>query len=90
MSSEDGESDGSQERAAEKGASRDLLSPRQVECLELAARGLTSAEIAHDLGISARTVDQYFGEACERLRVRNRTQAVARAIALELIAQPPP
>jgi DNA-binding CsgD family transcriptional regulator len=88
---EDDESEGSQgERAAEQGAPRDLLSPRQIECLQLAARGLTSAQIAHDLGISARTVDQYFGEACERLRVRNRTQAVARAIALELIAQPPP
>lgn len=67
-----------------------MLSPRQIECLQLAARGLTSAEIAHDLGISARTVDQYFGEACDRLRVRNRTQAVARAIALDLISQPPP
>jgi DNA-binding CsgD family transcriptional regulator len=66
------------------------LSPRQVDCLRLAARGQTSVEIAETLGISPRTVDQYIGQACERLKVRNRTQAVAKAIALGLIAKDPP
>jgi DNA-binding CsgD family transcriptional regulator len=37
------------------------------------------------LGISRRTVDEYFAEACERLGVRNRTQAVAKAMQLGLI-----
>lgn len=66
------------------------LSPRQVECLRLAAAGRTSVEIAAALGLSSRTVDQYFGEACERLKVRNRVQAVAKAVELGLFADPPP
>lgn len=66
------------------------LSPRQVECLRLAAAGKTSSEIAAALGISARTVDQYVGEACERLNVRNRVQAVAKALSLGLLSDAPP
>lgn len=61
------------------------LSARQVACLELAAEGLTSAEIANVIGISVRTVDQYIGDACNRLSVRNRVHAVAKAIRLGLI-----
>ena len=66
------------------------LSPRQIECLRLAAAGQTSLEIAATLGLSSRTVDQYVGEACERLKVRNRVQAVAKAVALGLFSDSPP
>ena len=66
------------------------LSPRQIECLRLAAAGKTSSEIAVALGISSRTVDQYVGEACERLKVRNRVQAVAKALTLGLLLDAPP
>lgn len=66
------------------------LSPRQLECLRLAAAGKTSSEIAAALGISSRTVDQYVGEACERLNVRNRIQAVAKALTLGLLPDAPP
>lgn len=66
------------------------LSPRQIECLRLAAAGQTSLEIAAALGLSSRTVDQYVGEACERLKVRNRVQAVAKAVELGLFSPPPP
>jgi DNA-binding CsgD family transcriptional regulator len=34
------------------------LSPRQLDCLSLAAKGNTSAEVARTLGISPRTVVQ--------------------------------
>lgn len=70
--------------------SRTPLSPRQIDCLCLAALGSTSPEIAEILGISSRTVDQYIAEACERLNVRNRVQAVAKAVALGLILATPP
>jgi len=66
------------------------LSPRQIECLRLAAAGHTSSEIAARLGLSFRTVDQYVSEACARLKVRNRTQAVAKAVKLGLLSDPPP
>lgn len=56
-----------------------------MECLRLAANGNSSPEIALLLGISRRTVDQRIAEACDRLQVRNRTQAVAEAVRLGLI-----
>lgn len=60
------------------------LSPRQLRCLQLAASGLSSPEIGARLGISPRTVNQHISEACERLGVRTRIQAVARAVHLRL------
>src|SRR5467141_3761612 len=48
-----------------------LPSPRQLACLRLAAQGKTSIGIAHALGISHRTVDEYIADACRRLGVRN-------------------
>lgn len=64
------------------------LTARQLECLEMVARGETSAEISHALGISRRTIDHYVANTCARLGVRNRTQAVAKAIIEGLIEHP--
>lgn len=61
------------------------LSPRQVECLRRIAAGETSNEIATALGLSTRTIDHYISNACSRLGVRSRSQAVARAIGLGVI-----
>ena len=66
------------------------LTTRQIECLRRIADGETSAEIAASLGLSKRTVDHYVQFACAKLGVRNRTQAVAKAIQLELITPKPP
>jgi DNA-binding CsgD family transcriptional regulator len=49
------------------------------------AEGKTTAEIAAELGISGRTVEQYVADACIRLEVRNRVQAVVKSIRLGLI-----
>ncbi|MFT4956165.1 MAG: LuxR family transcriptional regulator of spore coat protein [Brevundimonas sp.] len=54
------------------------LSARQMECVQLAATGLTSSEIAMRLGLSPRTVDEHLTGACRTLGVRTRIQAVAR------------
>ena len=64
------------------------LSPRQVECLRWVSEGETSPEIGRRLGLSPRTVEQYIGEACQRLQARSRAHAVARAIALGLVRNP--
>jgi LuxR family quorum sensing-dependent transcriptional regulator len=61
------------------------LTPRQLECLTRIAAGQTSAEIGAALGLSTRTVDHYVTHACARLGVRNRAQAVAKAIRTRLI-----
>lgn len=57
------------------------LSPRQRDCIVLAARGLASAAIGERLGISGRTVDEHLMRACQTLGVRTRVQAVARLAA---------
>lgn len=53
------------------------LSDRQLQCLRLASSGLTSNEIAAQIGVSARTVDEHLALACRALGVRTRIQAVA-------------
>jgi LuxR family quorum-sensing system transcriptional regulator CciR len=71
--------------AESKDPPRVTLSPRQLDCLRLAAQGKNSPEIAKLLGMSRRTVDQRIAEACDRLEVRNRVEAVAKAVRMGLI-----
>jgi DNA-binding CsgD family transcriptional regulator len=56
-----------------------LLSPRQLECLKWVRAGKSSSDIGDILGLSARTVDEHLGEACRKLGVKTRIQAVAEA-----------
>lgn len=56
------------------------LSPRQVDCIKLVARGMTSWEIASVLGISDQTVSEYLTDARRRLAVGNRAQLVLKAL----------
>jgi DNA-binding CsgD family transcriptional regulator len=62
-----------------------ILTPRQIDCLRLLSQGFSSMMIAEDLQISKHTVNKYFLSICRRLNVRNRTQALALAIRLDLI-----
>jgi DNA-binding NarL/FixJ family response regulator len=61
------------------------LTPREMEVLSLAARGLTSPEIAAELVVSPSTVKTHFANSREKLGVPNRTAAVALGIKLGLI-----
>ena len=61
------------------------LSDRESQVLRLAARGMKTVDMAEQLFISTRTVDSHVENACQKLGVRNRTAAVAKAIELELI-----
>jgi DNA-binding CsgD family transcriptional regulator len=61
------------------------LTPRQVECLVRIEAGKTSAQIAADFGISKRTVDEHVRDACRKLGVKRRPEAVAKSIRLGLI-----
>ena len=56
------------------------LSPRQCECLVLAAHGLTTEDIAMKLGISIRTAQFHFDGIRSKLGAANRQEAVAIAI----------
>ena len=79
----------SRERADETGDPLSPLTHRQLECLRWAQAGKSSNDIGVILGISHRTVDSHIKEACARLEVRTRVQAISRAIELGLLAPRP-
>jgi DNA-binding CsgD family transcriptional regulator len=54
----------------------EVLSSRQAQCLILASKGLTSKEIAREIGISPSTVDSHIRAGTARLGVRGRRAAV--------------
>jgi DNA-binding CsgD family transcriptional regulator len=61
------------------------LSARERQCLQLAANGMTGAEIGFKLGIAERTVTFHFGNIVSKLGVLNRHEAIAKSIAQGLI-----
>jgi two-component system response regulator DesR len=67
-------------------AERPLLSPREIEVLELVATGATNREIAGRLHLSAHTVKDHTSAVYKKLQARNRAEAVQRAQRLGLIA----
>ncbi|HYZ19394.1 MAG TPA: response regulator transcription factor [Gaiellaceae bacterium] len=62
------------------------LTQRETEVLALLADGLSHEQIGKELSISAETVRTHVRKACERLNARTRTQAVATALRLGLLA----
>lgn len=54
----------------------DALTKRQIEILELAADGLTNAEMAEKLFLAEGTIRTHLHEIFSRLYVTTRTQAV--------------
>ncbi|MCG7209493.1 helix-turn-helix transcriptional regulator [Streptomyces arenae] len=61
-------------------ARRDGLLVREIEVLRMLSEGMNTVEIADKMSYSERTIKGIIHEAVKRLRVRNRTQAVAYAI----------
>ncbi|WP_117194331.1 helix-turn-helix transcriptional regulator [Rhizobium terrae] len=57
----------------------------EVECLRLAAQGMTSEEIAATSRFRKETVDSYLKSAAKKLGARNRAHAIAEAIRKKLI-----
>ncbi|MFC1997853.1 LuxR C-terminal-related transcriptional regulator [Chloroflexota bacterium] len=56
------------------------LSPREMEVLGLAAKGLTNKEIAYRLGISDRMVQFHMDSIFNKTCTNSRTEAVALAV----------
>ena len=56
-----------------------LLTPRELEILAFVSAGKTNKEIAQELWLSPHTVRSHLENAFEKLEVRTRTAAVARA-----------
>jgi DNA-binding CsgD family transcriptional regulator len=62
-----------------------VLTPREVQVLQLAARALSAAAIAEEMQISPATVKRHFEDAYARLGVSDRAAAVAVAMRQGLI-----
>ncbi len=62
------------------------LSPRERQCLGMAARGMTSADIGMKLGITERTANFHFANLISKLGVLNRQEAIARAVSTGIIS----
>jgi DNA-binding NarL/FixJ family response regulator len=63
-------------------APTESLTPRELEVLQLMARGLTNRQIARRLEISEHTVKFHAGAVLGKMNARSRAEAVARAIGL--------
>ncbi|MCL6706099.1 autoinducer binding domain-containing protein [Pseudomonas sp. R2.Fl] len=63
----------------------EMLTEREIDCLNWTAAGKTSVEIAEILGLSEHTINHYLNRATKKLDTVNRTQAVAKALRIGLI-----
>ena len=61
------------------------LTPRELEVLELLARGVDNAEIARVLFLSQHTVKNHVSSILVKLQVENRIQAAVRAVRAGLV-----
>lgn len=61
------------------------LTAREVECIRLAARGLTIGETAREIQVAERTVEFHLGNAMRKLGAVNKLRAVVVALQLNLI-----
>jgi len=61
------------------------LSARERQCLQLAAHGMTGAEIGFKLGITERGVTFHFANIVTKLGVLNRHEAIAKGIAQGIV-----
>ena len=66
--------------AGRKPAARDgSLTDRERDVLAMIAEGSSNAQIAHALGLSLKTVQNYVSRVLDKLQVTDRTQAAIRA-----------
>ena len=59
---------------------RRSLTPRELECLQMVAKGLSNGETAHVLGLSKATIRTHLEHIYQKLDVSNRVEAVTEGI----------
>ena len=68
-----------------RGAAADALTAREIDVLQLAARGSSNSEIAKELFVSATTVKAHLAHIYRKLGVNDRTAAVTTALERQII-----
>jgi two-component system NarL family response regulator len=63
------------------------LTKRQLEVLEMVAKGTTYKEVGESLGLSERTVKYHMGRILELLHMENRAQVIAYASRIGLVEE---
>jgi DNA-binding NarL/FixJ family response regulator len=69
-------------------APRDLLSPRELDVLQLVALALSNGQIAHRLSITEATVKRHLSNVYPKLGAVSRLDAINKAVAAGLIRRP--
>ncbi|MEN3274018.1 MAG: hypothetical protein V7636_2779, partial [Actinomycetota bacterium] len=67
-------------------ATRDSLTPREVEILRLIAAGMITREIAGEIGVTIKTVENHKQRIFRKLDVQNQAHAVSIAIRRGMLA----
>lgn len=62
------------------------LTARELQVMEMLARGMTNREIAHDLQISIKTVDTHRGHVLKKLGLRNNSELTRFAVKHRYVA----
>jgi DNA-binding NarL/FixJ family response regulator len=68
--------------------SDDVLTPRELEVLQLVAQGATNPEVGATLHLSRHTVNFHVKNILQKLHLKNRAQAVAYAVRTGLVSAP--
>lgn len=78
----------SRESVNTKSKSKNLLTSRETQMLELIFEGMEYQDIARSVGISINTVRSHIQNIFMKLQVTNRTQALVKAITLGIVRMP--
>ena len=71
--------------SAESNTGEPQFTERQLEILELVAKGVTYKDAGTALGLTERTVKYHMGKIIELLHLENRSQMIAYAVKMEII-----
>ena len=75
-------------QSTEKINKKPQFTHRQLEILELVAKGVTYKEVGSTLGLTERTVKYHMGKIIELLHLENRSQVIAYAVKMGIIQEP--
>ena len=75
-------------QSVEKDTDEPRFTQRQLEILELVAKGVTYKDAGTALGLTERTVKYHMGKIIELLHLENRSQVIAYAVKMGIVQEP--